>query len=181
MIEWTKEKIAEQSNDQIKALRENAEKHNRQDIVELCIEELLFRKPRRSKKSTDLQSADHTGQYVSEFHFVCPNELGVTHNEDGTIWTGTWVVAEEHAESAVRYGAQVALHSLKSERSYLNGTVMDWRKRPRETHYTGDQETQTKEGIDFLVKLSDKPLTWAGDGSGEKGYSWRLIVEASNA
>jgi hypothetical protein len=180
MVTWTKEKISEQSNDQLKSLRDNAEKHGRHDIAGLCIEELSQRKPKRVKALKNLQFEDRAGQYVSEFHFVCPNELGVTHNEDGTIWTGTWVVAEEHAQNAIRFGAQVALHSLKSEKSYLCGVVVDWRKRPRENHYTGDQETQTKEGIDFLLKLSETPLAWVGDGSGEKGYAWKPIVEAIN-
>jgi hypothetical protein len=114
MVEWTKEKISEQPDEDIKRLRKNAEALGRQDIAELCRVELLLRKPKRTKGSTRTHIEDRSGLYVSEFHFVCPNELGVTRNEDGTIWTGTWVVAEEHAQSAVQYGAQVALHSLKS-------------------------------------------------------------------
>jgi hypothetical protein len=177
MIEWTKEQITRLSSDQIESLRENAAKHGRRDVVELCNEELTARKPTRARKVAESIVDDHSGQYVSEFHFVCPSELGITRNQDGTIWTGTWVVAEEHAEKAVRYGALVSLHSSRAEPSYLQGMVKAWRKSPRQTRYSGEQRTQTKEGIDFLFQPSDPPLRWKGDATGEKGYAWTLLVE----
>src|SRR5438477_12328576 len=145
MVAWTKEEIARRSNSEIESLRENAAKRGRQDIVELCCQELARRKPTR--KVVKEVSDDKSGQFVSEFHFVCPNELGIMRNKDGTIWTGTWVVAEEHAENAVKYGGLVSLHSSKAEPSYLQGTIMEWRRSPRQSRYSGEQLTQIREGI----------------------------------
>ncbi len=173
MIEWTKEKVAARSNEEIETLRQNAAKRQRQDIVELCNEELARRKPARTKKGSSNANPDHRGQYVAEFHFVCPNELGVIRNQDGTIWSGTWVVAEENAENAVRYGALVSLHSSRAEPSYLQGEIKGWRKSARKPRYSGEQLTQVEEGIDFLFKPSDLPLPWKGDATGEKGYAWK--------
>jgi hypothetical protein len=175
MVDWTKGKIAGLSTDEIETLRQNAAKRERQDIVEICKEELTNRMPVRTKKSSDDVSVGHRGQYVSEFHFVCPHELGITRNQDGTIWSGTWVVAKEHAEKAVMYGALVSLHSSKAEPSYLQGQIKDWRKSARQPRYSSEQLTQIEEGIDFLFKPSNLPLMWKGDGSGEKGYSWKPI------
>jgi hypothetical protein len=102
MANWTKEKLSEHSNDEIESLRNNAIRLHKPDIVDLCNEELASRAPvRKNKVSGDIRE-DHTGQYVAEFHFVCPNELGVMRNSDGTIWTGTWVVDEDHAKAAVK-------------------------------------------------------------------------------
>jgi hypothetical protein len=177
MVEWTKDKIAGLSGDQIKLLRENAAKYGRREIVDLCDGELLRQKPPRVRKVSDSVSEDHSGQYVSEFHFICPNELGITRNNDGTIWTGTWVVAEAHAENAIRYESLVSLHSSKAEPSYLQGTVKAWRKSPRQPRYSGEQLTQTREGIDLLFEPSNLSLPWKGDAAGEKGYAWKRLPE----
>jgi hypothetical protein len=177
MIEWTKENIAARSTGEIESLRDNAAKRGRQDIVQLCDEELMRRKPVRVRKVSKGFNEDRAGQYVSEFHFVCPDELDVVRTEGGTIWTGTWVVAEKHAENAVRYSALVSLHSSKAELSYLQGTVTGWRKSPREARYSGEQLTQTKEGIDFLFQPSNVPLPWKGTATGEKGYAWAPLPE----
>ena len=106
---------------------------------------------------------------------MCPNALGIIRNPDGTIWTGTWVVATEHAENAVKYGALVFLHSSKAEPSYLQGTITTWRKNVREPRYSGEQLTQINEGIDFLFQPSAFALPWKGDATGEKGYAWDPI------
>jgi hypothetical protein len=155
MVAWTKEKIAEQSTDDIESLRENAARLGRHDVVDLCEKELALRKPRR--KTTHQVRDNRSGQYVSEFHFVCPRELGVIRNQDGTIWTGTWVVAAQHAETAVKYASLVSLHSSRAELSYLQGTIKAWRKSPRERRYSGEQLTQIEEGIDFLIEPTDSP------------------------
>jgi hypothetical protein len=172
MVGWTKEKLSELSSDELESLSENAKRLQKQDIVDLCNDELANRAPVRKGKRAGIGGEDHTGEYVAEFHFVCPNELGVTRNPDGTVWTGTWVVAEEHAEAAVTYGSYVALHSSKADPSYLHGVVKHWRKSDRERRYTGDQITQTRSGIDFLFQPSEVPLEWRGDATGEKGYAW---------
>jgi hypothetical protein len=170
MVEWTKEKVADLSTNQLETFRQNAAKHGRGDIVALCDEELSRRKPARAKTDS---IDNHAGQYVSEFHFVCPKELGITRNPDGTIWSGTWVVAEGHAEKAVTHGALISLHTSKAEPSYLQGQIKDWRKSARQPRYSGEQLTQIEEGIDFLFVPSNSPLAWKGDGSGEKGYAWK--------
>jgi hypothetical protein len=123
-------------------------------------------------------SEDRTGYYVSEFHFVCPNELGVTRHVDGLIRSGTWVVAEANVELARRHGSTIALHASRADFSYLQGTIKAWEKRPREPRYTEDQLVKTEFGIDFLFEPTDLSLPWAGEGAGEKGYAWAPIPEA---
>jgi hypothetical protein len=174
---WTKEKIENLADNQIEALRENGAKRHRQDIVELCDQEIARRKPTRAKKVPNQGNVNHSGQYVSEFHFICPTELGISRNPDGTIWTGTWVVAEEHAEKAVDHGALVSLHLSKTELSYMQGVIKGWRKSSRQRRYSGEQPTQIKEGIDFLFQPSDSPVPWKGDATGEKGYAWTSVPE----
>jgi hypothetical protein len=177
MVAWTKDTIAARSSSEIQSIRDNAVRHCRQDIVALCDEELAARKPSRPKKAAVRISDNHRGQYVSEFHFVCPKEDGITRNQDGTIWTGTWVVREEHATNALKYGAIVALHTSRAEPSYLQGPIRTWRKGPRERSYSGEQLTQTEEGILFLFEPSDSPLQWKGEATGEKGYGWAHVAE----
>jgi hypothetical protein len=106
MATWTEERIGNLSDQELKSLCENAMRLGRTEIVQLCEQEKINRKPARAKLSDGI--IGHDGHYVSEFHFVCPGELGVTRNQDGTIWTGTWVVAEEHAANAITYGAIVS-------------------------------------------------------------------------
>jgi hypothetical protein len=174
MIDWTRERLLTRSNDDIKSLRENAAKRGEQKIVELCDDVLLERKlPKKARPARETESK--TGQYVSEFHFVCPGELGVTKNPDGTIWSGTWVVAKENAVAAEKYGSIVALHSVKAELSYIQGIVKGWRKSERARRYTGEVDAKTPFGIDFLLAPQSNPIEWKGDGSGEKGYSWSSI------
>lgn len=175
MVQWTIEQIARLSNDQIGILRENAERFAQLEIIDLCVEELSRRKSIRAAKKTVNVKNDRRGHYVSELHFVCPSELGITRNRDGTIWTGTWVVAEEHAERAVKFGSSISLHSSRAELSYLQGKVKAWRKSPRQLRYSGQQRTQVDEGIDFLFEPSGSPLPWKGDATGEKGYAWALL------
>lgn len=80
------------------------------------------------------------------------------------------MVDKNHAERAVKVEAYVALHAAKSEPSYLQGIVRDWRVQRREPTYAEGQTAKTEFGIDFLMELTDKPRQWQGDGSGEKGY-----------
>jgi hypothetical protein len=175
MIEWTAEKIAEKSIEEVKSLRDNAARLGSQAIFDLCEAELARRKPTRIKRAPKNLDESREGYYVSEFHFVCVNEQGVTRNQDGSIWTGTWVVAAAHGEAALKHGALVALHSTKAESSYLQGTIIGWKRMPREIKYTEDQYVKTELGIDFLFTPSTVPLEWKGVGSGEKGYAWTAI------
>src|SRR5579872_3954123 len=141
MAAWSTERISKLSNEELASLRENAERLGHAEISRLCFEEQIHRKPVRVKDASGV--IDHDGQYVAEFHFVCPGELGVIRNQDGTIWTGTWVVAEDHAANAITHGAVVSLHSSRAEPSYLQGEILAWRKSPRQPRYSGEQQTQT--------------------------------------
>jgi hypothetical protein len=91
-------------------------------------------------------------------------------NSDGTFWTGTWVVDKEHATKGLELGAYVALHKNRSELSYRQGIIVDWRRSERENSYADGQETKTRYGIDFLVQPADGRFAWCGDATGEKGY-----------
>ena len=61
---------------------------------------------------------------VRGFHFICPKELGVTAQSDGTFRTGIWAVAENVVKRALIADAYVALHNTKAENSYLQGKIL---------------------------------------------------------
>lgn len=173
MVDWTRERIESLTTDQVKTLRANAVRLGDNAVTILCDEVILSRAPRRERSSGPRSvPPSHVGEIVGGFHFVCPDEKGVTRNGDGTVWTGTWVVDPEHAERGSKNGAYVALHTAKSELSYLQGTIKDWRKARREHEYAEDRPTRTEFGVEFLLQLTDTPYEWRGDGSGEKGYAW---------
>jgi hypothetical protein len=171
---WTPEEIAKRSTDQIKTIRENAARKNRDDIVAMCDVELANRQPARPRKQSALpaDAARRRGQYVAQFHFVCPKETGITQGTDGLTWTGTWVVAEGHAIDAQKYGSLVALHTSRAEPSYLQGEIRGWRKSPRQKEYAEGRAAKTPFGIDFQFVPNDKPVAWQGDAAAERGYLW---------
>jgi hypothetical protein len=179
MVDWTVEKIAELPTDRLKVLRDNARRLGEDLVLTLCDAELSRRAPSHEKRSriTKVDAESRCGQVVVGFHFVCPQEKGVTRNSDGTVWTGTWVVDKVHAKRAARIGAYVALHTTKSELSYLQGVVRDWRKMAREQEYAEDRPVKIEFGVDFLLETTDEPYGWKGDGSGEKGYVWNTPKE----
>jgi len=161
---WTAEKIAGLGVDQVKDLRGNAAKRGAQGIVDLCDAELVRRRARRRTKRSNSSKQIHNGETVHGFHFVCPTEKGITRNQDGTIWTGTWVVDKNHAKRAAKIGAYVALHVAKCQPSYLQGFVRDWRGQEREPTYADGRLVKTKFGIDFLIELTTS--LWNGTGMG---------------
>jgi hypothetical protein len=169
---WTPEKIAALDTDQIKNLRKIAEGRDA-TVVELCESEL---RSRRSKKLAHPGVSHSSGEVVIGFHFVCDRGRGVTKESERTVWTGTWVVDKMHAEKAAKNGAYVALHAAKSEPSYLQGTVIDWRVNKRERQYAEGQPAKSDTGIDFLIEITNMAYQWVGDGSGEKGYAWAKIT-----
>lgn len=173
-LEWTAEKIAALTTQQIKDLKINAEKKGAAVVLALCDDELTRRKP-APKRSTKLHS--RKGHYVSCFHFICPKENEVIRNSGGTIWSGTWVVSEENAETSLRYGGKVALHTSKAEPSYLQGVIKGWRKSPRKNEYADGIKVKTSHGIDFLLEPFNQQLLWVGDATGEKGYDWSETSE----
>lgn len=174
MATWDPERISNLDTGNVRSLRENALRLGQQSVVDLCNAELERRKPAKSSKLSKADE-DRSGSHVSEFHFVCPAELNVIPNTDGTKWTGTWVVAEAHAIAAEKYASIVALHVSKAEKSYLQGVVKGWRKSQRAKKYSGDQPTKIDMGIDFLIEPISSPLPWKGDGAGEKGYAWSKV------
>jgi hypothetical protein len=170
--EWTLERIAALSVEQIRSLRENALRGRDAGVVALCDTVLAERAPIRLRAAAKIAAGPSDGEVVLGFHFVCPREIGVRTNQDGTVWTGTWVVAEEHAKTGVEIGAYVALHVTKSEDSYLQGRIINWDKARREPRYADNQPARTEYGINFLLQLTPDTFQWHGEGSGEKGYLW---------
>jgi hypothetical protein len=155
-------------------IRERALKHGAGDLVELCDRDLSSR-PLPQKKRAHLKQTHHSASdVVTGYHFVCERGRGVTEIGDGRFWSGSWVVAETNARKSIERGAYLALHEAKSEVSYRQGTIVDYRRSPRDM--VPESETgappQIEEGIEFLVQETDLPYTWVGDGSGEKGYRW---------
>jgi len=162
---WTSDKLANEPLETVKLLRERAIAKANIELLVLCDNEIARRLPPKGPAS----QLDRKGQPVRGFHFVCKRDRGVVHNPDGTLWSGSWVVAKEHAERAERNNAYLALHESKSEQSYLQGIVKGWRTAPRDRQYS-DVEAQTEEGIEFLVEPISTAFPWRGGGSGEKGY-----------
>jgi hypothetical protein len=176
MVDWTVEKIAALSTEDLKSLRANAAAKSNQQLIDLCDAELLVRVPRRTRAQVNRgPNESRRGQYVCGYHFVCPSETGLTFNADHTVWTGTWVVDKENAEMSSRYGAYVALHTSKSEPSYLQGALKDWRQAKRNAEYADGRPVRIPLGIDLLFDPAGQPYEWSGDGSGEKGYVWKEI------
>jgi hypothetical protein len=124
MTDWTSERVAALPVERVKVLRANALKLGNNAVMKLCDAEIARRAPAREKTSrikTPPESRDD--QIVAGFHFVCDRGKGVTANVDGSVWTGTWVVDQVHAERGERIGAYVALHATKAEPSYLQGII----------------------------------------------------------
>ncbi|HEY1474035.1 MAG TPA: hypothetical protein VGF53_08130 [Pseudolabrys sp.] len=165
---WTKEKLAEKASAEIKTVRENAIKHGAKEVEALCDEVLASRIP--PKKPSQAKRAQADGPVIG-YHLVCrPEEKGVTRNTDGTVWSGTWVVAEKQAERSMTTGAYVALHASHAEPSYLHGIIKAYRRSKREDAYAEGQEVKTPVGTDFLLELTDRSVEWQGRGTVERSY-----------
>jgi len=164
---WTADRLAAFSIEQVKVLRENAVRLGDDAVALLCNEAIAKRTSTRKVPRGVTPSAPGKGQVVIGFHFVCLGNKCVTINEDDSLWTGTWVVDQRHAEIGSKIGAYVALHTAKSEPSYLQGTIKDWREARRE-----GQAVKIEKGVDFLLERTFQPYQWNGGGSGEKGYLW---------
>jgi hypothetical protein len=94
---------------------------------------------------------------------------GVVLNDDGTLWTGSWVVGTNQVERSELINAYVALHEKQSEQSYVQGTIKGWRIAPGEQVYA-DLERRTEEGIEFLISRISISVPWRGKGTIEKSY-----------
>ena len=169
MIHWTTDRIAQLPIEGVMTLRENADRLGVTPLVELCDADLAKRTPARK-----LPRGPRHDLVVVGFHFVCPKKQKVTKNEDGTITSGTWAVAAYHAERAAKIRAYVALHEKKSEPSYLQGVIKDWKPASR---LDGDEPKAIETGVDFIFEPDDEPRDWVGDQSGEKGYAWAAALQ----
>jgi hypothetical protein len=178
-ILWTGEKIAELSTDDIKTIRNNAINKGANDVVALCDTELLKRAPTKLSSGHKGKGRDRNNETVVGYHFVCrPEEKGVTRNSDGTVWSGTWVVASARAEKSLKAGAYVALHLSHADPSYLKGDVKAWRRSKRERQYTEGQEVKTEEGTDFQLELTNDNIEWRGEGTVERSYVYATDLRA---
>jgi hypothetical protein len=173
---WTKEKLTEKTTPEIKRVRENAVRQGANDVESLCNEVLASRIP---PKRPSQGSKQRTSIPVIGYHLVCrPEEKGVTRNNDGTVWSGTWVVAEKQAERSLKAGAYVALHASHAEPSYLHGIIKAYRRSKREDGYADGQEVKTPVGTDFLLEVTDQSVEWRGRGTVERSYVYASDEQA---
>ena len=165
---WSLERLASLDKIQIKSLINNANRLKNSSLVQLCEQELLARVPLKRVRETNKES-EIIADFVAGYHFVCGGRRGVIDNEDGTFWTGSWVVARDNVDKSIKFGAYVALHEVKNELSYLQGDIIGYRLRER------DMVDKENVGIEFHCHKSAIGLMWNGGGSGEKGYLWGSI------
>lgn len=170
---WTPEKLAAKSKKEVEVIRENAVKKGVSDLVEMCDVDLAARKPTAKPRPVSTGSAHSSDEFVEGYHFVCQRDRGVTDHGPGQFWTGSWVVAESNVQKSLKYNSYLALHESKSDLSYRQGRVLDYRRSARDMLADRNEgETKTEEGIEFLIQEEATPYPWHGGGSGEKGYKW---------
>jgi len=173
---FTPDQIAKWTTEEVKRVRERASTQAVNDLIALCNAEFERRKPKK-KPPSEKARINRAGQYVSEFHFVCPEESEVERNASGFMRTGTWVVDGVHAEAAVKYGSLVALHIAKAEPSYLQGKIKSWKKQARQPRNADGKLASNREGIEFEFEPTNDPMAWQGDSAGEKRYAWPPIPQ----
>jgi hypothetical protein len=160
---WTAEKLSALDLPKLKNVQENALRNGASDLVDMCALEIASRKKSQSRVSGSSARVE-TGDIVTEYHFVCRNDRGVTFNADGTFWSTSWVVAEDVIKRSLSFGARFALHNSKLEPSYRQGLIKDYRR----IDDFADGKVESR--IDFLITSEPQSLEWAGSGTGEKGY-----------
>lgn len=170
---WSRESIAKLDKKQLEQLIENANRLKNADLAALCEAELSSRTARLPNRGAT-KSNNIEGDFVSGYHFVCGDYRGVIDNDDGTFWTGSWVVARENVDKSIKFGAYVALHQSKNEASYLQGSIIEYRLRER------DMIDKENVGIEFRCQKDLPPRMWNGGGGGEKGYLWGSISSLKN-
>jgi hypothetical protein len=162
---WTAEKLSALDSIRLKTVKDNAARHGADALIVMCDAELDSRKSntiKRSPKTVRGEAGD--GYIVTEYHFVCRNDRGVTFNSDGTFWSTSWVAAEDVVKKSIQFGARLALHNSKAESSYRQGIIKGYRK----VDDFADGKVESR--IDFLVISESQTLEWAGLATGEKGY-----------
>jgi hypothetical protein len=179
---WNAEKLALQDRKSVEMIRDRALKHGVGDLVVLCDHDLASR-PSPQKKRASSKTLHHSvSDAVAGYHFVCERGRGVTEIGDGQFRSGSWVVAEANVRKSIERGAYLALHEAKNETSYRQGTIVDYRRSPRDM--VQESETgvppQIDEGIEFLVQETGQSYVWVGGGAGEKGYYWADQASAND-
>jgi hypothetical protein len=159
---WTSEKLSAKSIQDLELIRKRALEKSNNELVALCDAEIARQKPPKKISSAP-------DKPIKGIHLVCQSERGVVRNSDGTFWSGTWVVAKEHAEAGVVNGIYVALHEKHSEPSYLQGLLKAWEPAVRQA-IDPNEEIQTEWGIKFLLEPVLTPFPWRGDGIVERSY-----------
>ncbi|WP_315723166.1 MULTISPECIES: hypothetical protein [unclassified Bradyrhizobium] len=169
---WNAEKLSALDLARVKIIRDNAQRKGAIELVAMCDAQIAERQPVRPPRARNAAEAE-TGDLVIEYHFVCRNDRGVTFNPDGTFWSTSWVVGEDVLRKSLRYGPKLALHTSKTEPSYRQGKITDYRR----VDDFADGKVESR--IDFLVVPDNTPLDWAGAGTGEKGY--KRVKSSGNA
>jgi hypothetical protein len=161
---WTPEKLSALDLSKLKNVQENALRNAVPDLLDMCASEIASRKKVTPSRHSISPAKAESGDIVTEYHFVCRNDRGVTFNPDGTFWSTSWVVADDVIKKSLRFGARFALHNSKQEPSYRQGLIKDYRR----IQDFADGKVESR--VDFLVLSEPQPLEWAGSGAGEKGY-----------
>jgi hypothetical protein len=175
---WTPEKLAAKDRKAVEAIRKNAARLGANDLIEMCDNDLKARAPHKEKRAFSTQARHSEGDVVTGYHFVCQRDRGVTPAGENRFWSGSWVVAEINVRASIQFGAYLALHETKSNVSYRQGQILDYRRSPRDMLSQTEEVGKTEEGIEFLVQETSEPYAWVGAGAGEKGYRWSRIVAA---
>lgn len=172
---WTPERLDTLSRGELVQLRANAERLSNEQLVTDC-DAALERQPKPSPKRVAAARAPKKSvtDVVVGYHFVCQYDRGVETNGDGTFWSGSWVVAEDNVKNSLKHGAYLALHSSKSEASYRQGKIVDYRKTTRTI------DAKTTDALEFKVEPEDSQYEWVGQGAGEKGYKWSKLSSIRN-
>jgi hypothetical protein len=173
----TPELLQEYCRSRIETVRQNALKRGSTEIVAMCDAELANRVPAKKGHAAHASPRHSSTDFVSEYHFVCAGDRGVTVLSDGRFKTGSWVVAEATVIQSLRYGAIVALHESRSTPSYRQGRIVDFALTVRNMLAENVEKTET--GIEFLVVSTPEPLNWIGDATGEKGYRWEAVTQSA--
>lgn len=147
-------KLLSLTPERLEILRQNAARRGEAELVRRIETIQQSRKP--------IRQAVRNSPVIG-FHFKCESDYEVTPDGPDRFWSGVWVVAEDLCTPAVELGGYVALHASKRERSYRQGTIIDWKVEPR-------SKGTTPMGITFLLHAFDEPQPWFGTGTGEKGY-----------
>jgi len=163
---WTSEKLQAMPADRLQGLRDRSVRLAAPDLTLLCDAELGARADRLAQARAAAPARRRRASVVTEYHFVCAGDRGVTRETDGTFRTGSWAVAQDQVDASLKGGALVALHEARDLPSYRQGTILGYEVT------AGDAVDKDVRRIEFHVQPTPAPLPWVGNGIGEKGYRW---------